>query len=142
MDKGKQPEIKKCPFCAEEIESNAVKCKFCDSFLETNKQENTNVNGVADKLGDGAPTLPERSGKQVASEKPVKGLAYDEAYDKANNIISVADRVRDLALNIDGLVTYIGGDTIRVDYDIVKFNRVGFKSRFMLKRKAKDLFNW
>lgn len=26
--------IKKCPFCAEEIESNAVKCKFCDSSLE------------------------------------------------------------------------------------------------------------
>jgi len=34
--------MKQCPFCAEEIQDNAIKCKHCNSFLTNSKVEQTN----------------------------------------------------------------------------------------------------
>jgi len=31
------PEVKKCPFCAESIRSDAIKCRFCQSMLVEQK---------------------------------------------------------------------------------------------------------
>lgn len=39
-------ETKKCPFCAEEIKNEAIKCKHCGEFLKTESQSDCNIKGV------------------------------------------------------------------------------------------------
>jgi len=40
-----QPRTKKCPFCAETIQAEAIKCRFCNEFLNTEKAKAVQATG-------------------------------------------------------------------------------------------------
>jgi hypothetical protein len=48
-----QPQTKQCPFCAETIQARAIKCRFCNEFLNTNKAKALQADPTSDSQPDG-----------------------------------------------------------------------------------------
>jgi hypothetical protein len=42
------PQTKQCPFCAETIQAAAIKCRFCNEFLNTNKAKALQADPISD----------------------------------------------------------------------------------------------